>query len=292
MCIDAPETTTNSRSSGLRVDAGRHLFSESEKNVALSLSLAPLIFGFTRWIGFGMSVPFRRIDFGGVMSWNTQPNCRASDDWRLDEFCPNFLSLFLPGFSGRSWHWSVTSPIFLPITLFQYSHCTFVILFGPSCRLFINLTMCIRALLTKFATTLCLVEQAFWRVPFFTKWVIASSCEVISLQGHRDILPLGLLPLGLRVLDAFRSFCCMKEFGDGFDWCNFSTLIDYRGGNCNCLLFTHCPLVIPLPTISKNSLYTLFCLHGFLTTPLLLIIPTSWSQNSYFEFLARYFFSP
>ena len=38
MCIDAPESTTNSRSSGLSVDAGRHLFSEGEKNVALSCS--------------------------------------------------------------------------------------------------------------------------------------------------------------------------------------------------------------------------------------------------------------
>ena len=36
MCIDAPESTTNSRSSGLRIDAGRHLLSEGEKNVALS----------------------------------------------------------------------------------------------------------------------------------------------------------------------------------------------------------------------------------------------------------------
>ena len=35
MCIDAPESTTNSLSSGFRVDAGRHLFSEGEKNVAL-----------------------------------------------------------------------------------------------------------------------------------------------------------------------------------------------------------------------------------------------------------------
>ena len=32
-CID--ESTTNSLSSSLRVDAGRHLFSEGEKNVAL-----------------------------------------------------------------------------------------------------------------------------------------------------------------------------------------------------------------------------------------------------------------
>ena len=35
MCIDAPESTTNSLSSGFRVDASRHLFSEGEKNVAL-----------------------------------------------------------------------------------------------------------------------------------------------------------------------------------------------------------------------------------------------------------------
>ena len=36
MCIDAPESTTNSLSSSLRVDgAGRHLFSEGEKNAAL-----------------------------------------------------------------------------------------------------------------------------------------------------------------------------------------------------------------------------------------------------------------
>ena len=159
LCIDALESTTNSRSPGLRVDAGRHLFSEGEKNVALSCSFnfntllaifhaasrAPChsvsscdrssIFGalglrwwgspgqiypsegfgsrilvwraiafvnFTRWIGFGMSVLFRREDFGGVMSWNTQPNCRASENWRLDEFCPNFLSLLFPSFPGRA----------------------------------------------------------------------------------------------------------------------------------------------------------------------------------------------
>ena len=128
MCIDAPKSTTNSRSSGLRVDAGRHLFSEGEKNVALSCSvhfntlldsfhaasrapcschfrllLIPILkfwsvgatlmrftwatiserrilvsnfsvtraiasVNFTRWIGFRMSVHFRRIDFGVVMS--------------------------------------------------------------------------------------------------------------------------------------------------------------------------------------------------------------------------------
>ena len=49
-------------------------------------------------------------------------------------------------------------------------HCTFVtILSRPFARLFFNLAMRIRALFTKSATTLGLVEQAVWRVPFFTE---------------------------------------------------------------------------------------------------------------------------
>ena len=35
ICIDAPESTTNSRSSRLRFDAAKHQFSQGEKNVAL-----------------------------------------------------------------------------------------------------------------------------------------------------------------------------------------------------------------------------------------------------------------
>ena len=63
-----------------------------------------------------------------------------------------------------------------------------------------------------------------------------------SLQGNRNILPLGLFPLGLRVLDAFRSFCCMKEFGDGFDSVTFPRLlISWR--KLQLSPFTHCPLV-------------------------------------------------
>ena len=62
------------------------------------------------------------------------------------------------------------------------------------------------------------------------------------MQGHRDVLPLGLLPLGLRVLDDFRSLCCMKEFGDGFDGVIFPRLlISWR--KLQLSPFTHCPLV-------------------------------------------------
>ena len=78
------------------------------------------------------------------------------------------------------------------------------------------------------------------------------------MQGHRDILPLGLLPLGLRVLDVFCSFCCMKEFGDGFDGVIFSTLNDIVAETAIVSFYT-LPVGFPLPTISKNSLYTLFC---------------------------------
>ena len=68
----------------------------------------------------------------------------------------------------------------VPIILLQHCYCTFVIvLCVPFTWLFINLTMCIRALFTKSATTLRLVEQAFWRVPLFTEWVDASAFEVI-----------------------------------------------------------------------------------------------------------------
>ena len=48
MYIDAPESTKKSRSSGLRFDAGRHQFSESEKNAVLSFSFKFRIF----WANF------------------------------------------------------------------------------------------------------------------------------------------------------------------------------------------------------------------------------------------------
>ena len=45
MCIDAPDSTTNTLSSGLRVDgARRHQFSEGEKNAVLSFSFFFRIF--------------------------------------------------------------------------------------------------------------------------------------------------------------------------------------------------------------------------------------------------------
>ena len=61
------------------------------------------------------------------------------------------------------------------------------------------------------------------------------------MHGHRDILPLGLLPLGLRVLDGFRSLCRMKEFGDEFGCLGYARLFI----SCRKLQLSpleHCPL--------------------------------------------------
>ena len=50
----------------------------------------------------------------------------------------------------------------------------------------------------------------------------------------------------------------MKEFGDVFDCVNFSTLIDIVAETA-IVSFNTLPVGFPLSTISKNSLYTLFC---------------------------------
>ena len=296
MCIDDPESTTNSRSSGLRVDAGRHLFSEGEKNVALSCSFnfntlfvsfhaasrtscschsvssrdrssnfgalglrswgspgqlypserfwsrilvwrATVFVHYTHWIGFRMFAHFRRINFCGVMSWNTQSNCRASNGRRCDDFCPWFNS------------WPVSRmttgyhvPSCMQLMLLQHAYCTFVIiLFEPSTRMLINLTMCIRALFSKSVTTLGLVTNILEGANFHKisccKFLWNNPCKTIEhsttgiffwTSGSRGI---SLILLHDRIRRLFDSVICTAYWhGVGFS----------------------------LPMISKNSLYTLF----------------------------------
>ena len=109
------------------------------------------------------------------------------------------------------------SCIFVSIIFFFNIALHFVIiLIEPFNRLFINLTICIWAIFHKTASTLDLVDQTFWRMPFFTKCIIVSSFDV-SLPKPSIRVPARTPSLGFRDLDAFLSFCCMKEFGDGFD---------------------------------------------------------------------------
>ena len=97
--------------------------------------------------------------------------------------------------------------------------------FGPFTRLFINLTMCRRALFSKSATTLGLVEQAFWRMPLFTEWIGASSFEVI-LAGPSKHSTTGTLSSGTS--GSRRIFLILpRERGRRrIRLCRFCTLID------------------------------------------------------------------
>ena len=166
---------------------------------------------FTRWIGFCMSELFRKIDdnFGGSMSWNTQP--KLSCIWWVV-------------YNGS--HRSI-----MLLMLLQHCHCTFVtFLFGPFARLFINLATRIRALFSKFAPTLGLVEQAFWRVTFhrmnWCKFPWGNPCRAVETFFHW--------------------YCFLWDFGFSthFSLCNSETdsavsilhAYEYRDGNYNCLL--------------------------------------------------------
>ena len=141
---------------------------------------------------------------------------------------------------------------------FQHGHCTYVIiLFRPFTWLFINLTMCKRALFTKSATTLGLVEQAFWRVPLFTEWIGASSFEVILARPSRHSTT-GTLSSGTSGFRRISVILLHERTRRRIRLCHFCTFIGIVTETA-IVSFGTLPVGLPLPTISKNSLYTMFC---------------------------------
>ena len=185
-------------------------------------------------------------DFGGSISWNTQPNCRVL--WWVSIHNRSPCSLVM-------------------LILLQHSHCTLVtILFRPVAGLFVNLAMRIRALFTKSASIFWLVEQALWRMPLFTEWSGASSFDPLrwSLHGNRAIFPLGLLPLGILVLDAFFTLCCVEDLGEEFGCVDFARLFI----SCRKLQlspYEHCQLAFHCQQSPRLLCSRCFIL-GFLTT--------------------------
>ena len=200
--------------------------------------------------------PENRLRRRHVLKYATQLPCirRLTFRWVLSQF----LITSLPRFP-RSIMTSIGDKFsFLPISLFQHSHSTFVIFrFRPFCRLFINLTMCIRALFPKSATTLGPVEQAFWRVPPFTEWIVASSFEVILARPSRHSTTETLSPetSGSR---CFSLILQHERIRRRIRLCHLCTLIDIVAETASVSSRT-LPVGLPLPTVSKNSLYTLFC---------------------------------
>ena len=166
----------------------------------------------TRRSGFNVFELFRKIDedFGGSISWNTQPNC-----------C-----------------------VFL-----QKSHCNFItIRCRLLARLFIKLTVCVGALISKFASIFCLVEQALRRMPFFTEWSCTSSFEVNLARQSRNF------PTWASASRTLGSRCIFHILLRRRSWrrirrCRFCTLIDIVTETAIVSFWT-LPVSFPLPTIS------------------------------------------
>ena len=168
MCIDAPESTTNSRSSGLRFDAGKHLFSEGEKNAAVFCSFnfrtllarAPSCFAGTlllplclllrpilKFWSVGatlmmvhLGISYRAKDFG-LEFWYDVQRPAPVNFTRWIGFCMSELFRKIDEDFGGSIS-SNTQPncrvfdesCIMLLILLQDNHCTFVtILFGPFC---------------------------------------------------------------------------------------------------------------------------------------------------------------
>ena len=154
----------------------------------------------------------------------------------------------------------------MPITLFQYSHSAFVIIrFGPFRRLCVNLTVCIRALFPKtgnhsWSCRTSILEGATFHKMSCCKFLWGNPCRAIETFYHWDSFSSGtsgsLILLHERVRRRIRL-------------CHFSTLIDIVA-ETTFVSYRTLPVELPLPTISKNSLYTLFCSlildHGVLLT--------------------------
>ena len=121
----------------------------------------------------------------------------------------------------------------MPISLLQHSYCTLVItLFGPFSRLFINLTVCSRAIFPETGNHSCLARPS------------RHSTTGTPTPGTSGSRCFSLILLHERIRRRIRL-------------CHFSTLIDIVAETAIVSSGT-LPVGLPLPT-SKNSLYTLFC---------------------------------
>ena len=228
MCIDAPESTTNSRSSSLRFDAGRHLFSDGEKNVALFFS-----FHFNTLVASFHAASRALRSCHSVSSWDRSSNLDVGAAlmrflWadhsdrkililNLSVMCNIFREFYtLDWFSAclsssvrlmttsAAPYYGIHNPIVVYLMscaqrvspFYRMTHDSstwplhfFLNSFETFARLFINLAMRIRALFPKSATTLGLVEQAFWRVPLLTEWIgpVMSSFQLIITILFRSL---------------------------------------------------------------------------------------------------------
>ena len=206
---------------------------------------------FTRWIGFCMSEHFRKIDdnFGGSISWRPNPivvypmTC-TQQVWDLTRDVCHGEQRGLSVLSYSSCFFNIATALLSPLDLFT--------------RLFINLTVCIRALFPKTAThswscRTSIQEDAIFCRMSYCKFLWGNPCRAIETFYHWDFF---LWDFGFSMIFAHSAAWKNSEKNSAVSF--FARLLtSWR--KLQLFPLEHCPLGFPLPTISKYALYTLFC---------------------------------
>ena len=201
---------------------------------------------------------------GGKHPWNTQPNCRAFDDRRPVGPCFNSwqVSRLTSGLPGLSWLLSRLT-----------TGCRML-----SCRsFFFNMAT---ALLSSFLLDLLLGCSSTWRCVRASTFPQTDnhswSCRTSTLEGatfHRTSCCKFLWGNPCKAIDTFyhrgffsRDFGFSTLFSHSAAWKNSETYsivsffhADDIVAETAIVSFHTLPVGFPLPPISKNSLYTLFC---------------------------------
>ena len=269
MCIDAPESATNSLSSGLMViaQAGTN-FPKVKRMLLYFLNFSMLLASFhaasrapcychsvSSWDGSS--------NFGALVLrwWGSLGKSFQAMDFALEcmhdvrrLLCTQHIGLVSVCLSSsaksiRLRRLHILKDAAQLSCTFQHSHCTLVtIIFRPFARLFINLSMRIRALFQKSASILTLVEHAFWRMAFFTEWVDASSFKVILAWPSRHSTTGTSSPetSGSR---CFSLIQLHERIRRRIRLCPFCTFI-YIVTDTTIVSFRRLPVGFPLPTIS------------------------------------------
>ena len=132
-------------------------------------------------------------------------------------------------------------------------------------------------------------EQGYWRMPLFTEWIGASSLEVI-LAGPSRHSTTGTFSSRTSGSQRISLILLHERIWRRIRLCHFCTFI-YTVTETTLVSFRTLPVGFPLPTISKNSLCTLFC-SLILDHGVSFINSVSGLKNSLFVDSGRYFFAP
>ena len=155
-------------------------------------------------------------------SWSRFLSGRPDLSWLMP-----WLTTGCRTFSCQSFFFNIATALLSPFFLDLFT------------RLFVNLTVCMRALFSKPTTTLGRVKQAFWRVPLFTEWIGASSFDVIFAwpSRHSTTGTLSSWTSGSRI----SLILLHEELGDGFSCVIFARwMTSWRKLQLSPL--EHCPL--------------------------------------------------